>query len=164
MNKINLLIEKTVEYFSGDPKRIQHFLKVHSLARLIAGEEGADAQLLYITEAAAVVHDIGIKNAELKFGSCSGKLQELEGPPEAEKMLKSIGESEAVIERVCYLVAHHHTYDSVNGLDYQALVEADFLVNLYEDGAAAAAAEAALKNIFKTKTGIRLCKAMFGLG
>lgn len=31
-----------------------------------------------------VVHDIGIKIAEEKFGACNGKLQEQEGPQEAE--------------------------------------------------------------------------------
>ena len=38
-----------------------------------------------------------------------------------------------LIDRICYLIGHHHTYDNIEGLDYQILVEADFLVNLYED-------------------------------
>ena len=33
---------------------------------------------------AAIVHDIGIHKAEKKYGQCGGKLQEKEGPPEAE--------------------------------------------------------------------------------
>lgn len=33
-----------------------------------------------------------------------------------------------------YLVGHHHTYKDIDGLDYQILVEADFLVNYFEDG------------------------------
>lgn len=150
-----------VEYYSGDPNRIQHFLKVHSLAKLIASEEGADPELLRITEAAALVHDIGIKVAEEKYQSCAGPLQEKEGPPVAEAMLRELGESEELIERVCWLVGHHHTYDNIYGLDYRALVEADFLVNLYEEGSGPDAVRAALNSVFATETGIKLCKTMF---
>ena len=37
------------------------------------------------------------------------------------------------MDRVCYLVGHHHTYLDMDGMDYQILVEADFLVNLFEN-------------------------------
>lgn len=37
------------------------------------------------------------------------------------------------IDRICYLVGHHHTYVNVDGIDYRILLEADFLVNAYED-------------------------------
>ena len=49
-------------------------------------------------------------------------------------MLGRMHFGEKIIRRVSYLVGHHHTYDQIDGLDYQILVEADFLVNLYEDG------------------------------
>lgn len=55
------LTRKMIEYYCGDPKRIQHFLKVHELAKLIASGENADEKTLFIIEAAALVHDIGIK-------------------------------------------------------------------------------------------------------
>ena len=38
-----------------------------------------------------------------------------------------------MVERICYLIGHHHTYKDVDGADYQLLLEADFLVNAYED-------------------------------
>ena len=60
---LNCLYKDMIEYFTGEPKRIQHFIKVHSFAKLIAQNENlADEQLL-ILEAAAYVHDIGIKPA-----------------------------------------------------------------------------------------------------
>lgn len=161
--KMNELMLEMIKYFSGDPKRIQHFIKVHSLARLIASKEGAGERLLKITEAAALVHDIGIKNAEAKYGSCAGKLQEREGPPEAEIMLRKIGADEELTERVKFLVGHHHTYTDIRGLDYQALVEADFLVNLYEDNSGKDAAKKALDFVFATETGKKLCREMFGV-
>ncbi len=39
-----------------------------------------------------------------------------------------------VSERVQYLIAHHHTYGNIDEMDYQILVEADFLVNIMEEG------------------------------
>ena len=53
---------------------------------------------------------------------------------------------------------HHHTYTNIDGMDYQILVEADFLVNLYEDSVPKAAAQNALDKIFKTQTGKTICK------
>ena len=62
-----------------------------------------------------------------------------------------------------YLVGHHHTYKNIEGMDYQILVEADFLVNLYEEGVKKEAALAARENIFRTKTGVWTLNTMFGL-
>ena len=64
-----------ISYYSGDPKRIQHFTKVHSYAKLIGEREQLSPEELYILEAAAYTHDIGIKPAEEKYGSSDGKLQ-----------------------------------------------------------------------------------------
>ena len=128
------LFLEMIAYYSGDPKRIQHFTKVHSYAKLIGELSGMQGEELLTLEAAAYVHDIGIKVAEEKYGSSNGRLQEQEGPAVAEEMLGRLGFAENVIERVCYLIGHHHTYTGIEGRDYQILVEADFLVNLYEDG------------------------------
>ncbi len=158
-----MLFTEMISYYSGDAKRIQHFVKVHSFAKLIGEMESLDKETLEILEVAAFVHDIGIKNAEKKYGSCSGKLQEQEGPAEARKMLKKLGFDETITERVCYLVGHHHTYTDINGMDYQILVEADFLVNLYEDNMSRSAIRSAYKNMFKTQSGKQLCNAIFDL-
>lgn len=151
-----------IAYYDGDPKRIQHFTKVHSYARLIGiGEEFDDASL-FILEAAAYTHDIGIRVAEEKYGRCDGKLQEQEGPIIAQKMLSQLGFENYIVERICFLIGHHHTYDNIDGLDYQILVEADFLVNLYEDDAGNRAIDKAYKRIFKTETGKKIFRLMFG--
>lgn len=160
---INRLHYEMIRLYSGDPKRIQHFCKVHSYAKLIAEMEHVDADTLFILEAAALTHDIGIHLCEEKYGSSNGKLQEKEGPAIAEKLLKELQFEENVIKRVKYLIAHHHTYDAIDGIDYQILVEADFLVNLYEDNASREAAEHALQRIFRTESGKSICRDMFGL-
>ena len=173
--KLRKLMLAMIEYNSGDARRIQHLLKVHTLAKLIGEEEKLDDETLYILETAALTHDIGIRNSEKKYGSCNGKQQELEGPPEAEKLLRSLDFPEAekllrsldfdgdIIERVCWLIAHHHTYNNIEGADYRILVEADFLVNLYEDGVSREAVQTAYRRIFKTESGRAICRKMYAL-
>lgn len=157
------LFLEMIAYYSGDPKRIQHFTKVHSYAKLIGELSGMRGEELLTLEAAAYVHDIGIKVAEEKYGSSNGRLQEQEGPAVAEEMLGRLHFDEKIIRRVSYLVGHHHTYDQIDGLDYQILVEADFLVNLYEDGVTKEAVMHAYNKIFRTEHGKRICAEMFGI-
>ncbi|MDD3230310.1 MULTISPECIES: HD domain-containing protein [Caproicibacterium] len=161
MKETNRLIMDMIDYYTGDPKRIQHFIKVHSFAKLIGTLEKLDENTLFILETAAIVHDIGIKLCEEKYGDCNGKLQETEGPAIAKDMLERLGYDAAVIERVCYLVGHHHTYSNIDSMDYQILVESDFLVNLFEGNESKAACESALNHIFRTKSGSAICKKMF---
>ena len=170
---LNQLFCEMIQYYRNDPKRIQHFTKVHSYAKLIGELSGMQGEELLTLEVAAYVHDIGIKVAGEKYGSSEGKLQEQEGPAVARGMLMRLGFAKDVIERVCYLIGHHHTYTGIEGRDYQILVEADFLVNLYEDGRPdgdgrfmpdKAAVEAAYQRIFATEPGKWICRRMFALG
>lgn len=160
---LDVLTMEMIRYYKGDANRIQHFIKVHRYAQLIAASEHLDTDLQFVTEAAAIVHDIGIRICEQKYGDCSGKLQEKEGPALAEEMLSRLGFSPEVIERVSYLVGHHHTYDNIDGMDYQILVEADFLVNFNENGTEQDAIRLTSDKIFKTETGKEICREMFGL-
>ena len=130
-----------IAYYDGDPKRIQHFTKVHSYARLIGIGEELDDASLFILEAAAYTHDIGIRVAEEKYGRCDGKLQEQEGPIIAQKMLSQLGFENYIVERICFLIGHHHTY---------------------EDDAGNRAIDKAYKRIFKTETGKKIFRLMFG--
>ncbi|MEE0474515.1 HD domain-containing protein [Holdemanella biformis] len=160
---INKLHMAMIELYKGDAKRIQHFCKVHSYAKLIAEKEEVDDKTLFIIETAALTHDIGIHVCEEKYGNCSGKLQEMEGPALSEKLLKQLEFDDDISKRVQYLIAHHHTYDHVDGIDYQILIEADFLVNLYEDGVSKEAVKKAYNRIFKTDYGKTICREMFGI-
>lgn len=159
--ELNDLICKMIEYNSHDPKRISHFLKVHTLAKLIGEMESLDSDLLFVLETAAIVHDVGIKVAEEKYGNCGGKLQEQEGPAIAADLLTVLNYEPNVIERVCFLVGHHHTYSQIDGMDYQILVEADFLVNFYEENNSVETIRAIFDKIFKTASGRDICRQMF---
>lgn len=163
MDRLHILKGNMVKYYEGDPARIHHFLKVHSFAKWIGEEEGLDQETQEILEAAALVHDIGIRIAEEKYGSDAGPLQEKEGPAAARQILEKSGYAGELIERVCYLVGHHHTYTDIDGADYQILVEADFLVNLYEGKESREATEHAYGRIFRTEAGKRMCREVYGL-
>ena len=108
-------------------------------------------------------HDIGIHLCEEKYGDCNGKLQEKEGPALAQKLLESLDFLQNVSERVQYLIGHHHTYNDIDGIDYQILVEADFLVNMYEDSLSKKAVKHAYDSIFKTSSGRKICEEIFGI-
>lgn len=162
MQLIAELTARMAEFNAGEPALTQHLLKVHDFARTIGMLEGLNADMLHTLEIAALTHDIGIKPCMEKHGTCTGKMQEEEGPQHARAMLCEMGVEGAKIERVCYLIAHHHTYTNVDGLDYRILLEADFLVNIFEGSMKKEAREAAFANVFRTDAGKRLFDAMFG--
>jgi HD domain. len=163
MNRTGQLIDAMVSYYAGDARRINHFLKVYGFARTIGELEGLDAGTQENLEIAALTHDIGIKNSEKKYGSAAGSHQQIEGPPEAEKLLSELNVSPAVIERVCWLIAHHHTYTDIQGSDYQILVEADFLVNIFEDDMPPESVRSLRDKIFKTASGKKMLSAIYGI-
>lgn len=154
------LFSAMTDYYAGDPARINHFVKVHAYVRQIGLAEQLDADTLFLLEAAALTHDIGIREAERLYGQCGGKLQERLGPPEAQKMLDSLGFAPDVTERVCFLIAHHHTLDGVDALDWRILLEADFLVNMIEEGMKAEAIQCGREKTFRTEMGVRLMERL----
>lgn len=147
------ILTEMMRYNAGDPKRIQHALKVYTYSSLIGEKEGLDERTLGILKTAAALHDIGIHNSEKKHGSSAGSWQELEGPPVARELLAPFHLPADFVERVCFLIGHHHTYNQIDGPDYQILVEADLLVNCYEDGLSPQAAKESGRKIFRTQTG-----------
>ena len=92
--------------------------------------ENVDEKSLFIIETAALTHDIGIHICEEKYGECGGRLQEKEGPAIAAELLDRLGFDSKVSERVQYLIGHHHTYNNIDGIDSQILVEADLISSL----------------------------------
>ena len=60
-----------------------------------------------------------------------------------------------------FLIGNHHTDSSIDGIDYQTLVEADFIVNIHEDQLEKDAITSVKKKIFKTLTRLDLIKSMY---
>ena len=161
MDKVHEAIREMIGWERGVPHRIQHFLKVHSFCRYLGLEEGLAGEELELLELAGVVHDIGIRPAREKYGRHDGPLQEREGIEPARALLRRIGVGEAAAERIAFLVGHHHTLTGVNGIDWQILLEADFLVNSLEKGMPLSAIRRAEETFFRTESGKRLLHGQY---
>ncbi len=157
------LLQKMISYYSGDPRRIQHFLKVYEFSSLLGQMEKLSDNEQFILETAALVHDIGIKKSEEKYNSSAGKYQEIEGPAICEEFLTELSYDADTIGRISYLVAHHHTYQNIEGKEYQLLVEADFLVNAWEDTLSIAAISAFQEKVFRSASGKHLLQTIYSL-
>lgn len=160
-NLIAKTTEAMIEFYSGDIRRINHFLCVHGLAKTIGELEELPSNLQEVLEITALTHDIGIKIVEDREGSCTPAQQEREGPPAAEKLLRSIDCPPDIIERVSTLIGRHHTYTNIDGLDCQILLEADFLVNIFGMGIKENAVQSFKRKVFKTRTGLHFLNVMY---
>ncbi len=151
---------KMIEYYNGALNSVTHFLKVHNYARTIAVLEKVDAETLDTIEFAAIVHDIACPLCRQKYGHAAGNLQELESPALLKPFLSQFQLSEDVRERIIWLVAHHHTYTNVDGIDHRILLEADFLVNAEKLAGNHDAIKEFRSNVFRTSTGISLLNSI----
>jgi len=117
-------------YFGSDARRIKHAMDVAAHAEAIGKEEkGGDMMVIM---AAAFFHDIGIKNAELKYNSSSAKYQHIEGPPVAKEILTELKAPDELIEEVCDIIGHHHSPRSEETVNFKVLYDADLIVNMAE--------------------------------
>ena len=161
--RIAQLTQKMIAHANGNIHDINHFLKVYAYAKTIGECEGLDAQTQEILEAAAIVHDIACPLCRVKYGNTSGKNQEIESPALVLEFLKDSGLSEEAVGRIAYLVGHHHTPSGADGMDYQILIEADYLVNADEGGHSKEKIQNAMRHIFKTQTGTMLLRSIYQL-
>ncbi len=158
------LMRAMINYDSGDVPRIQHFVKVHNFAATIGVSENLDEETQFVLEAAAILHDIGIHPAEAKYGNCNGKAQEELGPDEARKVLAEVGGfTDTQTERICWLIAHHHTYNAVKAIDHRILLEADFLVNSFEDHISIEGVITFRNKVFRSASAIEMLNGMWGI-
>ena len=159
---ISEILKKMILYSNGNLHDINHFIKVWTYAKTIAELEGVDESTKYILETAAIVHDIACPVLRARSGSCDGKMQEIEGPDLAKEFLKEFEFSEEQLSRVLYLVGHHHTCEDVNGIDYQILLEADYIVNAGESGYSLESIKETDAALFRTVSGKSILESIFG--
>lgn len=123
----NELIQEMKNVFGKDQKRIDHALSVLNFAEQMLPEQDADP---LVVKAAAILHDIGIHEAECKYNSAAGKYQEIEGPPIAKEILVKYKLDNAVIEHVCKIIANHHSAKEIDTPEFRIIWDADWLVNI----------------------------------
>ncbi len=124
------LIKEMEGYFGNDSKRINHAKKVMGYAEELLKSGQAD---WHIVVPASILHDVGIKIAEEKYGSAAGNYQEKEGPPVARQILSKVGFKKEDIEEICDIIGHHHSPGIVNTENFKVLYDADWLVNLKDE-------------------------------
>lgn len=145
----------------GDQKRIEHSLKVFGYAQMLGRMEMLSPDKQFVLELTAILHDIGIHVAETKFGYSNGHLQEVEGPPVAREILEAIAVEPDVVDRVCFIVSKHHTSSVIDDIDFQLLVEADFLVNAVEEEVSPEGVKKFVELNFKTDSGREVILELF---
>jgi hypothetical protein len=144
------LIQAMSDYFGEDKKRIDHAKTVVAYSEMILPrEQSADPNVVL---AAAVLHDIGIKNAEEKHGSSASAHQELEGPPVAREILGEFGCPGPFIDEVCAIIGRHHHPKPDESMNFKVLYDADLLTNT-ERQRGRAALPAAILEAFLTDAG-----------
>ena len=161
MEMINHLIFEMININQTDTRRINHALKVYGLAKCIAGKEKLPPDIMQIVEAAAILHDIAIRFCEAKHGSGVGHLQEKEGPLIARPILEKYTNDQTFIDRVLYIIAHHHSYKNIDGIDHQIVVEADLLVNTDEEDISMNAFKNMFHTFFQTNTAKEIARKIF---
>lgn len=157
------IMERMIAFSEGNIHDIDHLIRVWTYARTIGEQEGLDHETQFILEVAAVTHDIACPLCREKYGNTNGKLQEEEGAPLVRTFLADTGLAEAQIERVAFLVGHHHTFAGIDGMDWQILVEADYIANATENGSSEQNVENFIAKIMRTESGKRLARAVFRL-
>lgn len=160
---ISQIMEKMIAFSNGNIHDIDHFVRVWTYAKTIAELEEIDPETQFILEAAAITHDIACPRCREKYGNTNGKYQEEEGVPLVRAFLADTGMSVPQIDRVAFLVGHHHTYTAIDGIDWQILIEADYIANAAENGYSREEIKGSIQKIMKTESGIRLIRSVFCL-
>jgi HD superfamily phosphodiesterase len=122
--------------------------------------EGGDP---LVVMGAAYLHDIGIPEAERKYGSSSGHYQELEGPAVAREILQKLSVRKEMADEICDIIGHHHSPRKEETLNFQILCEADWLVNIEEEGIPKEREkiEELIGKVFRTVTGKQLAEKLY---
>jgi hypothetical protein len=138
--------------FGDDTRRINHALAVFDHAEEIRKIEGGDA---LVVTAAALLHDIGIQEAERIYGSPAPRYQEQLGPPIARFIMEGLAIDGATIEHVARIVGSHHSAGDIDTVEFRIIWDADALVNLRDEGPPRSRErwEKTIKKVFKTEAG-----------
>lgn len=154
------IMKKMIAFSEGNVHDIDHFIKVWTYAKTIGELEQTDEETQYILEVAAITHDIACPLCRVKYGNTNGKYQEEEGAPLVTEFLSDTGMTKEQISRVAYLVGHHHTLTGIEGMDYQILIEADYIVNATESGYSRENVENFVEKIMQTSSGKEIARGI----
>ena len=158
---ISEIMEKMITFSNGNIHDIDHFIRVWTYAKTIGELEHLDADTQFVLEVAAITHDIACPLCREKYGNTNGKYQEIEGGPLVRSFLNDSDLTAEQIDRVAFLVSHHHTLTDIDGMDYQILIEADFIVNASENSYDKETIQSFIYKVMQTNSGTMLARQIF---
>ena len=146
------LVDAVKGEFGDDQPRVTHALLVLDRAQELLRREQGDPRVVL---AAALLHDIGIPEAERRHGSSAVEHQEAEGPPIARRILEELGMDEDTIEHVCRIVGSHHSAGDIDTDEFRIVWDADRLMEVPEEFLSydGERLQGIIDRVFKTESG-----------
>ncbi len=146
--------------FGNDQRRIRHALRVLDFAEKILDREAAEP---LVVKAAAILHDIGIHEAERKYGSTARKYQQIESPPIARSILQSAGVDTERMEHICGIIVDRHSAKTMDSPEFRIVWDADNLVNEFVEtpGKLRENLERSIAQVFRMSTGQEWARHQF---
>jgi HD superfamily phosphodiesterase len=160
---IQNILERMIVYSEGNLHDIDHFIRVWAYAKLIGELEKLNSETQFILESAAITHDIACPLCRKKYGNSNGKLQEKEGEILVREFFSDSELTARQIDRIAFLVAHHHTLANIDSKDWQILVEADYIANALENGYNKNNIQNFIEKIARTESGKKIIREVFHL-
>ncbi len=137
---------KMKSYYHGDVGKVQHFVRVYTLAKSIGELEHLGDEEQLDVELAAVVHNV-----------------EGDRIPVVRDILRECEISEAASMKVCHMVENIENYEHIGTLDHQILIEAKLIVDFKEQNTPEKEIIRKAEDIFLTNTGKLFLKRAFNL-
>lgn len=144
---VNRVALRMKQYHRGDMDKVQHFVRVYTLAKTIGELEHLTEEEQFDLELAAVVHNV---EGEQRV-------------PTVRDILLECGISEAVAMHVCHIVENEENYEHIATLDHQILIEAKTIVEFKENGTAEKDMVRIAEDRFITNSGKLFLKRAFNI-
>lgn len=113
---VNRVALRMKQYHHGDPMKVQHFVRVYTLAKTIGELEHLTEEEQLDLELAAIVHGV---EGEQRI-------------PVVRDILLECGIGETAAMHVCHIVENAENYEHISTLDHQILIEAKLIVDFKE--------------------------------
>lgn len=147
---VNLIAKAIKDHYGNNEQKIQHFVRVYTLAKTIGELEKLPQTTQEYLEIAALVCDLDGDTQSSKSSLAKDILttQQLEFD---------------IVDRVCYIVEHFSDFDHITGLDHQILLEAHMIVEFKEKNTSKNDIIKYANSHFMTNYGKAFLKRAFGV-
>ena len=143
---VNRVALRMKQYYRGDMDKVQHFVRVYTLAKSIGELEHLNDEEQFDLELAAVVHNV-----------------EGDRIPVVRDILRECGVTEAAAMKVCHMVENTENYEHIGTLDHQILIEAKLIVDFKEKNTPEKEIIRKAEDLFLTNMGKLFLKRAFHL-